>query len=251
MVQQASASGTSSANASRSPPSVAQIKSEPHADQVPNRLPAAQPTAPSLPRGSQPSGLRGFLDPHTNPSSQPPPQQHQHNNTYYNNHGLNGHETYPPLAYNDQHQSNNAGAQAYGTDSGLYYTSQNQHAATAVPGSGHDVQANPLIAFASQATHQVDPAAEQLMWQRSGANAWQEWTAAIADSQDRYGAGALLTLGGATTAAPVSRNSMPSMENGGQSATHDLTAQWPLVMFDNHGPQHYPSEQQHQHDHQL
>ncbi|KAK5654022.1 hypothetical protein OQA88_7699 [Cercophora sp. LCS_1] len=91
---------------------------------------------------------------------------------------------------------------------------------------------NPLIAFASQATQHVaaGQAAEdwrpqtQLMSQASG-NVWHDWTAAIADSQDRYGASTLLTLGSTREVAADQVN----QEVMAPANSH--SGQWPLLLF--------------------
>jgi hypothetical protein len=239
------ASNDTPAQVSAPPPPPAN-KKEPLADQAANNS-TLEPRSAMVELPSQASALRPVPEPQGHSPAQAMPQQHQHDGTYYGGHDLNGHESYTTLPYNGHHQ-NNGGPPTYGSETGIYYASQGQEPTTPLPGPGHDVQPNPLMSFASHATHQVDPA-EQLMWQRSGVNAWQEWTAAIADSQDRYGAGALLTLGSAAAAGapPVPRTPIGVMENG-QSTSHDMTTQWPLIMFDPNAPPHFSNEQ---HEHPL
>lgn len=250
IVHQTPAAGSPSVSSLHTSPTPVQTRRETHANRVATQNPGSQSTTTPFSSAVQSSALSEHP---SHSSSQPTSQQHQHDSTYYSGHGLDGQEAYSTLPHSDQHQSNNIGAQGYDSEADIYYGNQSQHAATTVSGSGHDVQPNPLITFASQATHQVDPAAEQLMWQRPGANAWQEWTAAIADSQDRYGAGALLTLGSAPTTAPVSGTSIATMGNSGQPTVHDMTAQWPLVIFDNHGhdAQNYQNSEEHRQDHPI
>ncbi|KAM7202240.1 transcriptional activator protein acu-15 [Rhypophila sp. PSN 637] len=133
---------------------------------------------------------------------------------------------------------------------------------------------NPLIAFASQATQHVmnaGPGSQQSTvghaeddWRRSTAaqqaqqllaatahntgimtgNTWQDWAAAMADSQDRFSASTLLTLGGgragdhmnqqvdggqndAMNAAVAAAGLGISL--GGVGSNH--TASWPLLLF--------------------
>lgn len=95
--------------------------------------------------------------------------------------------------------------------------------------------ANPLIAFASQATqHVAGQAGEdwrphaQLLAQHSG-NTWHDWTAAIADSQDRYSANALLTLGSARPSDVGA--TVDGVSQGEAIAATSHTSQWPLLLF--------------------
>ncbi|KAK0624531.1 hypothetical protein B0T17DRAFT_492208 [Bombardia bombarda] len=102
---------------------------------------------------------------------------------------------------------------------------------------------NPLIAFASQATqhvagHVAGHAADdwrptaQLMTHNAG-NTWHDWTAAIADSQDRYSASALLTLGssrqGDIGSAMIDHVNQGEAMVGGVPTSH--AGQWPLLLF--------------------
>jgi hypothetical protein len=142
----------------------------------------------------------------------------------------------------------------------MYYSATSQHAApSSVVSVTPGTESNPLIAFASQAAQHVNTT-EQLMWQRAGGNAWQDWTAAIADSDDRYGAGALLTLGNtAAVSGSGQRGSIASM-SGAQHNPQDIAVQWPMVintMVDHQNPhihlqqqQHHPHHTQHPHHQQ-
>jgi hypothetical protein len=119
------------------------------------------------------------------------------------------------------------------------------------PGSGHSAAAdpqgvapNPLIEFASQATQQVaQPAATpDIVWRQTAGqgNIWDQWTAAIADSQDRYSATALMNLGsGARDSSIVASESTVTagsdVDNAGTS-----TSQWPLLLFDAPAPTNGP-----------
>lgn len=131
---------------------------------------------------------------------------------------------------------------------------------------------NPLIAFASQATQHVinagpegqqSGAGQEEEWRRSnavqaqahqllaatahatgivGGNPWHDWTAAIAHSQERYSANALLTLGGGSGGRPGDHveggvgqsDALSAAAVGlgigiGVSSTH--AGQWPLLLF--------------------
>lgn len=97
---------------------------------------------------------------------------------------------------------------------------------------------NPLVAFASQATQHVSSddgwRTQQVM--ASGGNPWNVWTAAIADSQDRYSANALLTLGGTPHRGlgpgghpDTSATDLNAGVSLGQGDPHP--SQWPLLVF--------------------
>ncbi|RYP77196.1 hypothetical protein DL771_001245 [Monosporascus sp. 5C6A] len=120
-----------------------------------------------------------------------------------------------------------------------------------------------LTTFAAQATQMTEPSQPQspadMMWRlqpsHAGANtvgltAWQDWTAAIVDSQDRFSASALMSLGGAGSGGPrtthagnmsddtiaASSLGIPvsvglSGVNGGNTATTSAAMQWPLLLF--------------------
>ncbi|WQF84199.1 hypothetical protein CDEST_09213 [Colletotrichum destructivum] len=152
----------------------------------------------------------------------------------------NSNETtpYPSLAYAEQPSSNNnvnnvPSTAGFETDNGYSYTSAGQPTSTADDSSA---ETNPLIAFASQATqHVADPAgsaaAAELLWRQSASqgNTWHDWTAAMADSQDRYSANALLTLGGASrdTGSVTETTTVADM-----TAVSAPAGQWPLIIFD-------------------
>lgn len=149
----------------------------------------------------------------------------------------NSNETtpYPSLAYAEQPSSNNnvPSTAGFETDNGYSYTSAGQPTSTADDSSA---ETNPLIAFASQATqHVADPAgsaaAAELLWRQSASqgNTWHDWTAAMADSQDRYSANALLTLGGASrdTSSVTETTTVADM-----TAVSAPAGQWPLIIFD-------------------
>ncbi|KAI0006599.1 hypothetical protein F4779DRAFT_620429 [Xylariaceae sp. FL0662B] len=113
------------------------------------------------------------------------------------------------------------------------------------------IQANehhPLTTFAAQASQMTPPA--DIMWRQqpppppppssSGAgNTWHHWTGAIVDSQDRYSANALMSLGGsgptrATTpnmASSTAPNDMGLGVDMPPVATTTAAMQWPLLLF--------------------
>lgn len=213
----------------------------------PNHISTAPPSSTV---SSQQASQQQALPPH--PQTGP-----QADRAYYTDSNLNGHTAYTGLAYGDQtQQGTHLATQPYNADSMFYSNSQQAAAAAAEAAvvSGSEAHPNPLNSFASQATQQhVDPD-NQFYWPRTGGNAWQDWTAAVVHNQDRYGAGALLSLGATgTTTASAPRLPMPSLADG-TSGPEDMASQWPLVMFGQH-PQPEPQRQrqhqrQHQHQHQ-
>ncbi|CAH0027703.1 unnamed protein product [Clonostachys rhizophaga] len=173
---------------------------------------------------------------------------------YYHDHTqeMNGPPSYPITYANHSHHDGTLTAQPYDHETAMYYSATSQHAApSSVVSVTPGAEANPLIAFASQAAQHVNTT-EQLMWQRAGGNAWQDWTAAIADSDDRYGAGALLTLGNtAAVSGSGQRGSIASM-SGAQHNPQDIAVQWPMVintMVDHQNPHMHLQQQQQHHPH--
>ncbi|KAF4450940.1 hypothetical protein F53441_6001 [Fusarium austroafricanum] len=154
--------------------------------------------------------------------------------SYFPESDLNGQTPYPTLTYNE-HPQNNMAAPAY--DAGTMFYNTSAQAATvaattsALPSSV--AQVNPMLAFSQPA--QVPQ--HEMLWQGRG-NTWHDWTSAIADTQDRFSASTLLTLGGSTrdasagagvpgvTSSP-SANDINSIQQGGQ---------WPLIIFDQVAP---------------
>jgi len=127
---------------------------------------------------------------------------------------------------------------------------------SAVGVEGVSAAANPLIAFASQATQHVAGQGMGDEWRPqmaaattpvsggsliAGNNTWHDWTAAIADSQDRYSASALLTLGAGLD--PSGPRDMSGGGGGGAQAPGAMdqsamvvvpsshSQQWPLLLF--------------------
>ncbi|KAL2022114.1 hypothetical protein VTK56DRAFT_6158 [Thermocarpiscus australiensis] len=161
--------------------------------------------------------------------------------------------SYPSLSYSDQstsgtHQNGNGTSAANALDSVggpqyLYAAASAVAAATAPNATGEqDASAqNPLIAFASQATqHVAGQSADswssptQLMSHNtSPTNTWHDWTAAIADIQDRYSANALLTLGAARPGDVVAGAVVDHHVNQshGDAVGTSHAGQWPLLLF--------------------
>jgi hypothetical protein len=146
--------------------------------------------------------------------------------SYFPEPQMNGQPPYPTLAYNEPTPN---GLPAY--DAGtMFYNTTAQAAATTSALSSSVAQVNPMLAF-SGSTQVPQP---DMLWQGRG-NTWHDWTSAIADTQDRFSASTLLTLGGNTrdaststgvTASP-SANDINNIQNGGQ---------WPLIIFDQMAP---------------
>ncbi|GAB1309828.1 Transcriptional activator acu-15 [Madurella fahalii] len=176
-------------------------------------------------------------------------------NSYYDSGTAASATLYPSLGYSDQttgsvgtHQSGGAVNASNTVDSAdssqyLYTAASAVTAATAPNTTTANEQTtpaqNPLIAFASQATQHVAgqaaenwPSQPQLIAHNPvSTNTWHDWTAAIADSQDRYSANALLTLG---SGRPGDVNTGGEAVSVGNVATSH-TGQWPLLLFDGTG----------------
>ncbi len=170
-------------------------------------------------------------------------------NNYYDS-GVTASTTpYPSLSYSDQssggastHPNGNGTSESVDGAQYLYAAASAVTAATAPNASAAGEQAgseqNPLIAFASQATQHVAgqaadswPAQTQLMAHNTApANTWQDWTAAIADSQDRYSANALLTLGSGRP-GDVGAGAVVDHVHQGDSMGAPHAGQWPLLLF--------------------
>lgn len=157
---------------------------------------------------------------------------------------------YPALNYGDQASGGNSTQQnGNGTSESadgaqfLYAAASAVTAATApnatTAGDPPGAAQNPLIAFASQATQHVTgqagdnwPQQTHLMAHTAAApsNTWHDWTAAIADTQDRYSANALLTLGSGRPGDVGTGAAVDHVHQGdGMGASH--TGQWPLLLF--------------------
>lgn len=150
---------------------------------------------------------------------------------YYQEPGLNGQAQCSPMAYEDQPQGS-AVAPAYQSEQGMFYNAA--PAPAVVPSSS--AQPSPMATFVSQPPqHVATQAPTDMMWQAGSGNTWHDWTAAIADCQERYSANALLALGGTgrgslTTPSVLSDGAVG--QTGGDMGMVPPGAQWPLIMFD-------------------
>ncbi|KAK8912435.1 Positive regulator of purine utilization [Metarhizium anisopliae] len=151
-------------------------------------------------------------------------------NFYHANITAPAHATYPSLAYMDQQTQPNPQATAsYQHDqTDLYYPGSN--AAAGHPGD--PAQTATLAGYGSEAGQHICHQNSDMMWRSS----WQNWSAAIAESQQRYGADSLMTLGDAETGrnsaiTPIMAGSgMP--HTGGELPMVPQPTSWPLIMFD-------------------
>lgn len=157
--------------------------------------------------------------------------------------------SYPHISYTDQgpvQAPNGTNAmQGYApADSTQYLYAATAAAAAAAAattaGSAHQAASNPLVAFASQATQHVShPHQAGDEWARAmaGQNTWHDWTAAMADSQDRYSANALLTLGNGQQQQQQQRGDGAGGELGvdGAVAASNHAGQWPMLIFHDGG----------------
>jgi hypothetical protein len=175
--------------------------------------------------------------------------------TYYDATTGTSSSSYPPaIGYTDQPgpaapQTNGSGVGApyESADSSQYLYAQAPAVSSASVPSVSPVDQptpspNPLIAFASHATqHVAGQTGEewrphtQLLPHNAG-NTWQEWTAAIADRQDRYSANALLTLG-SSRPGDLGANTDHVNQGDGLATANPHAGQWPLLLFhDGSGP---------------
>ncbi|KAG5913744.1 hypothetical protein E4U42_000896 [Claviceps africana] len=137
---------------------------------------------------------------------------------------------YQTLAYVDTRPPQNTHHQTVAYPSGqqpVFYTTT----ASADHAAAGASQPNPMVSYGQPLTHE----ASDLIWRTS----WQNWTAAIADSQTRYSADALMTLGGGGSSrgdvvAPlITDNGLSQISHGGgELPMMPQPAQWPLIMFD-------------------
>ncbi len=146
---------------------------------------------------------------------------------------MSGHAAYPAMTYGDAQQASVAHA-GYQADPPMYFDAGGR--AVSVPDTS--VQANPLMAFAAQATQPMPPhSAADYMWQGRG-NTWQDWAAAIQESEDRHSANALLTLGAGAGHRMHAMDSSMMMDNslqhhhGGDGSGGGQGGSWPLLIFD-------------------
>ncbi|KAJ6781426.1 hypothetical protein PWT90_09980 [Aphanocladium album] len=146
-------------------------------------------------------------------------------------------QNYQPMAYGVAHPQNLSHA-GYQADPSMMYNNAGTNVA---PMADSAVPENPLIAFASQATQHMPPHTEaDYLW--NGRNPWQDWTAAIADTNDRYSANALLTLGGGAMQHQNNQQMDSSFivnhgnsisQQGGMHPSAQPGQTWPIMMFDN------------------
>jgi hypothetical protein len=211
--------------------------------------------------------------PSTNGSGTPPIEHRNgngHVNGFYEN--VAGSTPYPSIAYSEQaaatavstNTTDMSSASAYDLSDNTQYL----YAATAVAGPASDAMdqppsaSNPLVAFASQATQHVSNQAgddEDDNWRHqalaaaaaaqvqaahvhNGGNTWHNWTAAIAENQDRYSANALLTLGSGRAGDLGSASGLGDATGahmvGLGAVSGGVTShagQWPLLLFDGTG----------------
>lgn len=173
---------------------------------------------------------------------------------YYRASNLEGHPPFTGLDYGgNQAQGPTMAAQAYGGDAAtMFYPSHNQAqtvaASTTVVTSAGETPTNSVVPFPSQATQDVDPS-NQFFWQRAGGgNTWQDWTAAMAQTADRYGAGALMSMGTAPTGMNTYNSSVTTL---GDASAPSHTMQWPgIVLYDQDTPHTHTHPHQHHHHNQ-
>ena len=143
---------------------------------------------------------------------------------------------YSHLAYADQSSvpttNGTSNLQAYDANDStqyLYAATAAAAAAASVAGGAHQAATNPLVAFASQASQHVSNHTGD-DWARAmtGQNTWHDWTAAMADSQDRYSANALLTLGSGQRSDGTTDLGVGA--DGTVTATNHA-GQWPMLIF--------------------
>lgn len=213
-----------------------------------------QQTYPSLPSG--PSSGSSHHNPATDPSlaaanGTSNPGMASRNNYYAES--APEPSSYPPIPYNDPSGHDYTGQDPYmyaqaGQVTAAHVQAQAQaHVQAQVQTHPQQTQApigdpNPLSTFAAQATSMQPPSAD-MMWRQgtpaAAGNAWQDWTAAVVDNQDRYSANALMSLGaGARPSSAVNddTSNTPGMSMGvggmnGANVPATPNTQWPLLLF--------------------
>lgn len=159
------------------------------------------------------------------------------NKGYYPEQPIAAQHNYQPMAYSAAHQQNMNPA-GYQADPSMLY---NNPATNVAPLADASVPESPLVAFASQATQHMPPHTEaDYLWPNR--NPWQDWTAAIADTNDRYSANALLTVGGGAMqhqnnqhmdSSFIVSHSNSMGQQGGIHPSAQPAQTWPVMMFDN------------------
>ena len=122
-----------------------------------------------------------------------------------------------------------------------YYSAPPQHAAPIPPSPG--VQAQGIVEY-PQAANQLD-SPNQYFWQRPQENAWNTWTTAVSESQERF-RNDLIAANPPVAATTGHRPSVGTLPTG-PPAPQEVTAQWPLIMFDaaHHQAQLHPGQSLH------
>ncbi|TQV94056.1 C6 transcription factor FacB [Cordyceps javanica] len=161
------------------------------------------------------------------------------NKGYYSDQSMATTQSYQPLSYGAAHQQDMSPS-GYQADASMLYSNPTSTVASMADSS---VPTNPLIAFAPQATPHMPANTEAgYMWNGSG-NTWQNWTAAIADTDERYSANSLLLGGGVVqhqTAQPldssfiINHGASLGQQGGGMPPPAQSGQTWPIMMFDNH-----------------
>lgn len=161
------------------------------------------------------------------------------NKGYYPEQPIAAQQNYQAMAYTAA-QPQSMSSAGYSAGASMLY---NNPAANVAPMAESPVSENPLVAFASQATQHMPPNNEAMyIWNGRG-NTWQDWTAAIADTNDRYSADALLTLGGGAmhhqgdqpmdSSFIIGQGNSLGQQGGGMHQAAQPGQTWPIMMFDN------------------
>ncbi|KAK4233768.1 fungal-specific transcription factor domain-containing protein [Achaetomium macrosporum] len=219
-------------------------------------------------KASSPGGQTHFTQQSPATLQQQPPKQEpgttgpeQHNtgtpnaNNYYDSGASGAAAPYSSLGYSAQsngggsiNQNGNGTADAAEGAQYIYAAASAATAAAAAQNSTAPVEQtasaqNPLIAFASQATqHVAGQAADNWSAQSplmahnaaASANTWHDWTNAIQDSQDRYGANTLLTLGSGRPGDVGAGGVVDHVNQGDTMGNSHAAQQWPLLLFSTH-----------------
>ncbi|OAA80706.1 C6 transcription factor FacB [Akanthomyces lecanii RCEF 1005] len=167
-----------------------------------------------------------------------PPDADAPSKSYYSEQPMAAQQNYQSMAYTAA-QPQSMSSTDYQADASMLYHNPAANAASIAD----SVSENPLIAFASQATQHMPTNNEAMyIWNGRG-NTWQDWTTAIADTNDRYSANALLTLGGGAmhhqgdqpldSSFIISQGNSLGQQGGGMHQAAQPGQTWPIMMFDN------------------
>ena len=177
------------------------------------------------------------------PRSAPPQTELPTVGAFFPDSGLAAHASYVGMNYSDSAQANALLSPSYGGEAtSMFYPNTSMSATTTgrtptqTTGST-EASGNPNIAFAPQAPQHADSSA-QLFWQRSGGNAWHDWTAAMAQAPFIYNAEALAGLGASAGVGPAQTDTSASL--AGNHPHQAFEMQWPLLLFDQQGSQPGP-----------